>query len=245
MPYPWIMKKLKSEYPESAFFEGKVWWMEHVLIDGVSGPERILQIIKRLGLKAVAITDHNTFIGSLEAQRLSKKYGVIVIPGMEISTSEGELLAYGITEKIPFRITPQEAVKIIHNQGGIVAIPHPFLPSHHKKDFATLGEEMILNLKPDAIDVFSPIYGFQKYWSDFAEKEGYAKLGTSDAHMDALVGTVWTEFPDECKSSEDFIEVIKAKKTKVGGIENRLPILAQSGLEYAWKNTFGRPFIKF
>ena len=83
------MERLKNKYPESAFFEGKVWWMEHVLIDGVSSPERILSVAQKRDLKAIAITDHNTFIGSLEAQSLSDKYDVSVISGMEISTSEG------------------------------------------------------------------------------------------------------------------------------------------------------------
>lgn len=245
MPYPKIMEKLKSEYPESSFFEGDVWWVEHIAIDGVSSPDRILEVAKKKELKAIAITDHNTFIGSIEASRISSKYGIAVLPAMEISTSEGELLAYGITEKIPFRINPKEAIKMIHDQGGVVAIPHPFLKPHPKKDFATIQEKMILDLKPDAIDIFSPIYGFQQYWSDFADKNGFAKIGTSDAHMDALVGTVWTEFPDSCKSPQDFIDAIKLRKTSVSGDANRKPILFKAAIEYLWKNGLGRAFIKF
>ena len=245
MPYPKTMNKLHKIYPESAFFEGDVWWMEHVAIDGVSSPERILKIAKARGLKAIAITDHNTFIGSLEAQKLSEKYCVVVIPGMEISTTEGELLAYGITEKIPFRITPQEAIKRIHKQGGIVAVPHPFMKPHSKKDFSRLDKNLILNLDIDAIEVFSPIHGFQKYWSDFARENNLAELGGSDAHMDSLIGTVWTEFPDECKTVNDYLEVIKNKKTKVNGVINRKQILLRAVLEHLWKNTFGRPYIKF
>ncbi len=245
MPYPKIMAKLKKEYPESSFFEGPVWWMEYLAIDGVSGPEKILKVAKDLDLKAIAITDHNTYLGSIEAQNLSSKYSLTVIPAMEISTSEGELLAYGITEKIPFRISPFEAVRKVHEQGGIVAIPHPFLKPHPKKDFTTMSEDLILQLDVDAIDVFSPIYGFQEYWSNFAKKNNLAELGTSDAHMDALLGTVWTEFPDECKNSFDFLEAIRNKRTKADGIYNRKPILLKAGLEYLWKNTLGRYFIKF
>lgn len=245
MPYKKIMDELLKEYPSSTFFEGKVWWMEHLAIDGVSGPEHILQVAKLRGLDAISITDHNTLIGNIEAQRLSNGHNVKIISGMEISTSEGELLAYGIKEKIPFRIDPFEAVRRVHEQGGIVAIPHPFLKPHPKKDFATLQENLILELKPDAIDVFSPIFGMQKYWSEFARQNGIAELGTSDAHMDALIGTVWTEFPDECKTQEDFIEAIKYKKSKASGIKERGIILIKAALEYTWKNTIGRQFIKF
>lgn len=245
MPYKNTMAKLRATYPESAFFEGDVWWVEHIAIDGVSSPRRILEVAKKRDLKAIAITDHNTFIGSIEASRIQADYGVVVIPGMEISTTEGELLAFGITNKIPFRVTPKEAIRLIHEQGGVVAIPHPFLKPHPKKDFATIQEQMILDLKPDAIDVFSPIYGFQKYWSDFADRNNFAKIGTSDAHMDALVGTVWTEFPDDCTHPSDFVNAIKANKTKVSGVENRKPILVKAGLEYLWKNGLGRFFIRF
>ena len=245
MPYKNIMKKLKSKYPESSFFEGKVWWIEYLGIDGSSDPEKILEIARMKGLKAIAITDHNTFLGSIEAQRLSKKYNIVVIPAEEISTTEGEILAYGITEKIPFRITPQEAIKKIHSQGGLAAISHPFLKPHPKKDFAAISEHLILDLDIDAVEVFSPIKGFQKYWSDFALKNNLAELGGSDAHMDSLIGSVWTESPDECKTTNDFLEAIKARKTKAGGIEKRKLLLLRAGFEYLWKNTFGRPFIKY
>ena len=245
MPYKKTMDKLKSKYPKSSFFEGKVWWMEYVGIDGSSDPEKILKIARDRGLKAVAITDHNTFLGSIEAQRLSKKYGVVVIPGMELSTSEGELLAYGISKKIPFRISPKEAIKKIHSQGGLAAISHPFLKPHPKKDFAAINEHLILDLDIDAIEVFSPINGSQKYWLDFAYKNNLAEIGGSDAHMDILIGSVWTEFPDECKTSSDFLEAIKSKKTKAGGIDKRKSLLVNAVFEYLWKNTLGRPFIKY
>lgn len=245
MPYKKIMTKLRRRYPKSSFFEGNVWWMEYVGIDGTSDPEKILSIAKKIGLGAVAITDHNTFLGSIEAQRLSNKYGVVVIPGMEISTTEGEILAYGIKEKIPFRISPKEAIKKIHNQGGLVAVPHPFLKPHPKKDFAAINENLILNLDIDAIEVFSPIMGIQEYWLDFAHKNNLAEIGSSDAHMNTMIGSVWTEFPDECKTANDFLEAIKSKKTKVGGIEKRKLLLTRAVLEYLWKNSFGRPFIRF
>ena len=74
MPYEKIMKQLRLNYPESSFFEGDVWWMEHVAIDGVSGPAKILEVAQKRNLNAVAITDHNTCLGSIEAQRLSKNY---------------------------------------------------------------------------------------------------------------------------------------------------------------------------
>jgi len=245
MASPKILERLYKKFPKSEFYEGDLWWMQYVAIDGLSGIERILEVANAKNLKAIAITDHNTTIGSIEAQQLSKRYGVIVIPAMEISTSEGELLAYGLKKKLPFRIDPKDAIRQVRNDGGVVAIPHPFLKPHPRTDYTTFQKDRILELGVDAIDVFSPIYGFQESWSAFAQENSLAELGTSDAHMDILLGSVWTEFPDECKTSEDFIEAIKAKETKAGGIEKRKDILIKAGLEYIWKNGPGRFFIKY
>ena len=51
-------------------------------------------------LNAIAITDHNTIQGNLEAQKLAEAYpDILVIPGVEISTEEGEIIILGITDR--------------------------------------------------------------------------------------------------------------------------------------------------
>jgi len=53
--------------------------------DGSSSPTELVLEAKKLGLKAIALTDHDTVDGVSEFMAAGKKYGVITVPGVEIS----------------------------------------------------------------------------------------------------------------------------------------------------------------
>jgi len=99
---------------------------EIVVVEGLNTPKEILEHAKKLGLGAVAITDHDVITGSLQAKKLEKKYGVVVIIGQEVTTKSGHVLALGISEFIRPKMTVEETIDIIHDQDGIAIAPHPF-----------------------------------------------------------------------------------------------------------------------
>ena len=54
--------------------------------DGSCTPEEMVRLAKEAGLAAVAITDHDTLNGIEEALEAGEKYGICVVPGVELST---------------------------------------------------------------------------------------------------------------------------------------------------------------
>ena len=56
------------------------------LSDGSTGLEDIVFYAKRAGLDVLALTDHDTMSGISRAEVLGKRYGLTVLPGVEIST---------------------------------------------------------------------------------------------------------------------------------------------------------------
>jgi len=66
--------------------------------DGQHSPEELIIKVKEAGIDVVSITDHDTVNGISEAIDAGKKYGVEIIPGLEISSDirdrEVHLLAY-------------------------------------------------------------------------------------------------------------------------------------------------------
>jgi predicted metal-dependent phosphoesterase TrpH len=66
--------------------------------DGRHSPAEVAAMAKEHGLDAIAITDHDTVAGLEEALKAGEKFGVRVIPGIEISAEEkgAHLLGYGI-----------------------------------------------------------------------------------------------------------------------------------------------------
>ena len=57
--------------------------------DSTASPAEAVRLAKEAGLSAIAITDHDTVSGYAEAAEAGKKYGVEVVPGIEISTKYG------------------------------------------------------------------------------------------------------------------------------------------------------------
>ena len=55
--------------------------------DGTSSPEEVVGLAKELGLRAIAITDHDTAVGYPAAAAAGKRLGLEVVPGIEISTT--------------------------------------------------------------------------------------------------------------------------------------------------------------
>ncbi|MHA1501374.1 MAG: PHP domain-containing protein, partial [Candidatus Heimdallarchaeota archaeon] len=93
--------------------------------DGTDSAEEIIRQAEKIGLDGIAITDHDTFEGLYEA--LEVETNLLIVPGIEVSTSKGHLLAYGVMDgDFEQGLSPKETVEIIHRYGGIAVPAHPF-----------------------------------------------------------------------------------------------------------------------
>ena len=85
--------------------------MEHIDLhthshfsDGSMTPTDLVALAKESGLKAIALTDHDTTDGVAEAIEAGKKYDIEVISGIEfsaVSTGETHILGFGIDIENP------------------------------------------------------------------------------------------------------------------------------------------------
>ncbi|GAB7008954.1 CehA/McbA family metallohydrolase [Halorubrum trueperi] len=99
--------------------------------DGHEPIELILEHAAEIGLDAVVITDHDVIGESKRAAEIAGEYGLIGIPGVEVSTAHGHLLAVGVERMPPRRKPYAETVEWIHERGGVAIVPHPFQRSRH------------------------------------------------------------------------------------------------------------------
>lgn len=156
--------------------------------DSLASPENVVNKAIELGLDAIAVTDHDTIEGALEAERLARGKGLLVIPGQEIHTQEGEVIVLGIREPMPSRRPALETLKLAKQRGGFVVIPHPF-------DFMRkgLGKSITGCLEYiDAIEVFNArtIFGWlNNRAKEFAETRGLPTVAGSDSHFLDEMGT--------------------------------------------------------
>lgn len=93
--------------------------------DSLASPRSMVAAAVRRGLTHVAITDHDTIAGALEARSAAPE-GLTVIVGEEIRTSDGDLIAAFLDHAVPPGLSAAETVAAVREQGGLVGIPHPF-----------------------------------------------------------------------------------------------------------------------
>ncbi len=60
------------------------------LSDGSVGIEDLIVIAQKSGINTIAITDHDCLAGTVRGQVIGKRYGVTIIPGVEISAFDEE-----------------------------------------------------------------------------------------------------------------------------------------------------------
>lgn len=167
-------------------------------LDGKEEPEKIAKFLKKIGYNGMAITDHETTKGVK-----TKIDDFLIIPGEEIKTNAGHILALGIYEEIKSR-DGEEVIEEIHDNGGIAVIAHPFRFSRPRVK------------KIDAVEIINgrnfPIQN--KRAIIYARKLNYPVTGGSDGHFIWEMGRVYTIMNAE--NVDDAIEEIKKGRTEVG-----------------------------
>jgi predicted metal-dependent phosphoesterase TrpH len=93
--------------------------------DGYTEPDRVLSRAEALNLDGVAITDHDFFDPERHKQ-LAESTDLMLIPGQEVTSNQGHILAYFINREIESFRSPESIVRDIHEQGGLAVAAHPF-----------------------------------------------------------------------------------------------------------------------
>jgi len=192
--------------------------------DSEASVSEVLMEAERKGLDGLAITDHWTIKGAIEAMK--KRGKLIIIPGQEIETKHGEILALGIKNKIRAKLSIRETIKMIHAQGGLAIVPHPTIPL-----FSVLNEEEMKTLPLDGIEVFSAITPIPGYFLrkniELARRLRLSMVAGSDSHYAETVGDAYTIIYCRSRKVDDILRAVKLGRTSIGG--------RSSGFVFKWK----------
>lgn len=189
--------------------------------DGTVAVPAVLRRAREIGLDVIAITDHDVIGGALEAVKIAPHYGMEVIPGIEITTADGDLLALFITEKVEAGLSLIDTVLKVRELGGVCIAPHPMAGGMGMK---SLSARTILKALRNP-DVAETLIGIEVYNATVLDRisNHYARIlasqlkiantGSSDAHVVDAIGLGATEF--EGNSAADLLIALKNGTTKV------------------------------
>ena len=153
--------------------------------------EDVIHAAQRQGLGGLAVLDHNAIEGALALREMAP-FPVIV--GEEVLTTQGEIAGLFLEERIPPGLTPQEAVALIQEQGGLVYVPHPFDRCRSN----ALGEPTLSTIleRVDALEVLNArviVPADNERAQEFARMHGLLGGAGSDAHSTTEIGRAYVE----------------------------------------------------
>jgi len=187
--------------------------------DGHEPVELILEHAADIGLDAVVITDHDVLYASLEAAELAPEYGLVGIPGVEVSTADGHLLAIGVEEMPEVGRPMADTVAAVEALGGAAIVPHPFQRTRHG-----VRKRRLKRIDPDAIETFNAwlFTGYRNRRARrYARRYGYPAVGGSDAHSLLTVGRAYTEISVDAPipevEADDVVAAVRSGDTGVQG----------------------------
>lgn len=163
--------------------------------DSLASPAKMVEKALRIGLTHLAITDHERIDGALRARDLAPD-GLTVIIGEEVRTRAGDLIGLFLERAVPPGMSPAETAAAIHEQGGLVGLPHPFdrFRSSGGDKAAADAEVAALAAAVDYVEIHNArAYGSANPMAAaFAKTHDIPGVASSDAHSVTELAVAYT-----------------------------------------------------
>ena len=159
---------------------------------------------RKKGLDGIGITNHNSL--DIRDDELLKEADFPVFVGVEYFADEGEIIAFGV-EAIPNkRVSAQEFINCVNEQGGFCFAAHPFRVGCGLAEnlFTLQGLHGIEVCNGSNLDSEN-----EKAWGA-CHQLGLVAVGGSDAHRPLLVGRYATRFSSTITSMKALVASLKS-----------------------------------
>jgi predicted metal-dependent phosphoesterase TrpH len=179
--------------------------------DNYLEPVAVIEQALKMDLDGVCFTEHYSVMASLPVEKIKVPNGFYVFRGVEISTSQGHLLVYGLKDD-SWNIWSRnhyldvfEVIKSVHDLGGICVPAHPF------RGWDSIGEALL------TMDGFDAIETHNGRNSNAANQKAIRaarikkipSIGGSDCHTREEVGEAFTLFDHSVHTINHIVKEIR------------------------------------
>jgi len=169
-------------------------------------------------IKVAAVTDHNTVKGALETQTSAAAYtDILIIPGAEIQTVEGEIILLGIRE-LPLKPwTMKNVMAFAQKHNALTIAPHPY------RGFGL--RDIIEYYQIDAVETLNGVSTPEanRLAEDLAKATGLPAVAGSDAHEPKELWSMFNQI-EASLNQESIFTAVKKGLTK--------PMLASKSIHF-------------
>jgi predicted metal-dependent phosphoesterase TrpH len=188
--------------------------------DGLMSARDLVDYVEHeTDLDVIALTDHDETSAYLEAAAWAARQGyrVQVIPGVEVTTREGHLLALFIEDRPPALQGVQATAEWVLARGGLCVAPHPCTRWTHSLNSRALSVATDARLLTgvEILNASLAGRGSRPHAVRFADRSKLAAVGSSDAHMLSMVGLARTRFAG--RTPQDLRRALETATTRAEG----------------------------
>jgi predicted metal-dependent phosphoesterase TrpH len=148
----------------------------------MTDPTALARHAAAIGVDVLAVTDHDTWEGSVETREAAARLGLplTVVAASEVSTDQGDVIGLFLTRDVHEDRAPA-LCDAVHADGGLVLLPHPY--KWHRLD-----EELLARV--DLIEVHNgrTSRADNTRAQELARRRNLPELVGPDAHRLAEVG---------------------------------------------------------
>lgn len=175
-------------------------------------PKKMVDRAVELGFTHLAITDHDR----IEGVRRAAEYAgdaLQVIIGEEVLSRDGDLIALFLEQTVPPGMSAAETAAAVHEQGGLVGLPHPF-DSLRASGGSRAGDgEPALDELAASVD-YVETHNARAYRDSnpraaaFAERHELPGVAVSDAHSLRELGVAGIVLPGSFTTAAELLALL-------------------------------------
>ncbi|MCY3691724.1 MAG: PHP domain-containing protein [Chloroflexota bacterium] len=192
--------------------------------DSFLSADELVDTARLAGLDGICITEHDSFWSPEDTAALTRRHGILVLPGAEINTDAGHVLVFGLNRYRFGMHKPSFLRAEADSLGAVLIAAHPYRRRYLEdpaSDPAVRAEMLDRAIADPQLRLFDAVESFNgrgslnenRFAHDLNQVLGRPGVGGSDAHRIQQIGTAATRFERRITSLEDLIAEIRAGRT--------------------------------
>ncbi len=188
--------------------------------DSFMSADELVEGARAAGLDGVCLTEHDAFWSDEQARDLSRRHGFLVLPGCEINTDAGHVLAFGLRRYEFGMHKPDYLRACADREGAVLIAAHPYRRRFLEgpgRDPAARAEMLERAVGDPFFALCEAIEGLNgrgsaeqnRYSADLGTALSLPFVGGSDAHRADQMGAAATEFPGRVECLDDLLRLLK------------------------------------
>ncbi|MCL4242316.1 MAG: PHP domain-containing protein [Dehalococcoidia bacterium] len=177
--------------------------------------DRLVALARERGLDGICLTEHDRARPAPELEALRERTGFPIFSGVELTTDQGHILAFGLDDPRSFSAIAREVHEAAKACGALLFLAHP-------------ARDGLLKVTHDTVEFFmsvEAVNGSDSRLQNMAASglaHGFRLpgIGGSDAHTAAEVGRAATRFPARIETQAELLEALRSGAYEAVALEH-------------------------